>query len=94
MERFVIIVNGWKHSILDVVAALDPPLRLKRKVKQLLLIFDSYRKSKIKQMTQLKRKRLSRDIFVITNLQQNMHVSLVGLRFYEVVITKLNWYKL
>ena len=34
MECFVIIVNGWKpltiitkHSILDVVAALDPPLQ-------------------------------------------------------------------
>ena len=33
MESFVIIVNGWKpltvmtkHSILDVTAALDPPL--------------------------------------------------------------------
>ena len=33
MERFVIIINGWmpltiitKHSILDVAAALDPPL--------------------------------------------------------------------
>ena len=33
MERFVIIVNGWKpltiitkHSILDVAAVLDPPL--------------------------------------------------------------------
>ena len=33
MERFVIIVNGWKpltiitkSSILDVAAALDPPL--------------------------------------------------------------------
>ena len=33
MECFVIIVNGWKpltiitkHSILDVAAALDPPL--------------------------------------------------------------------
>ena len=33
MERFVIIVNGWKpltiitkHSILDAAAALDPPL--------------------------------------------------------------------
>ena len=33
MERFVIIVNGWKpltvitkRSILDVVAVLDPPL--------------------------------------------------------------------
>ena len=33
MERFVIIVNGWKpltiitkHSILGVAAALDPPL--------------------------------------------------------------------
>ena len=33
MERFVIIVNGWKpltiitkHPILDVEAALDPPL--------------------------------------------------------------------
>ena len=33
MERFVIIVNGWKpltiitkRSILDVAAALDPPL--------------------------------------------------------------------
>ena len=29
MECFVIIVNGWKHSILDVVAALDPPLSLR-----------------------------------------------------------------
>ena len=35
MEFFVIIVNGWKpltiitkHSILDVAAALDPPLML------------------------------------------------------------------
>ena len=35
MERFVIIVNGWKaltittkHSILDVAAALNPPLIL------------------------------------------------------------------
>ena len=34
MERFVIIDNGWKpltiitkHSILDVAAALDPPLK-------------------------------------------------------------------
>ena len=33
MEYFVIIVNGWKlvttitkHSILDIAAALDPPL--------------------------------------------------------------------
>ena len=26
MERFVIIVNGWKRSILDVAAVLDPPL--------------------------------------------------------------------
>ena len=33
MERFVIIANGWKpltiitmHSILDIAAALDPPL--------------------------------------------------------------------
>ena len=36
MECFVIIVNGWKpltiitkHSILDVAAALDPPLVFK-----------------------------------------------------------------
>ena len=36
MEHFVIIVNGWKplpiitkRSILDVAAALDPPLALK-----------------------------------------------------------------
>ena len=36
MERFLIIVNGWKpltiitkHSILDVAEALDPPLLLK-----------------------------------------------------------------
>ena len=35
MERFVIIVNGWKpltiitkRPILDVVAALDPPLHM------------------------------------------------------------------
>ena len=34
MDRFVIIVSGWKpltiitkHSILDVAAALDPPLK-------------------------------------------------------------------
>ena len=34
MECFVVIVNGWKpltittkHSILDVAATLDPPLR-------------------------------------------------------------------
>ena len=26
MERFVIIVNGWKHSVLDVAAVLDQPL--------------------------------------------------------------------
>ena len=33
MERFVVIVNGWKpltiitkHSILDVAAVLDPPM--------------------------------------------------------------------
>ena len=38
MERFVIIVNGFqpltiitKHSILDVAAALDPPLILNKK---------------------------------------------------------------
>ena len=38
MERFVIIVNGWrqfsiitKHSILDVAAALYPPLMRKQK---------------------------------------------------------------
>ena len=36
MERFVIIVNGWKpltiitkHSILDLAAALDPPVQHK-----------------------------------------------------------------
>ena len=35
MECFVMIINGWKpltvitkHSILDVAAALDPPLKL------------------------------------------------------------------
>ena len=28
MERFVIIVNSWKHSILDVAAALDQPLKI------------------------------------------------------------------
>ena len=43
MERFVIIVNGWKplaiitkHSILDVATVLDPPLVLapeKKKVR-------------------------------------------------------------
>ena len=39
MERFVIIVNGFqpltiitKRSILDVAAALDPPLHLFRRV--------------------------------------------------------------
>ena len=38
MERFVIIVNGWKtltiiakRSILDVAAALDPPLQIVKK---------------------------------------------------------------
>ena len=40
MERFVIIVNGWKpltiitkHSILDVAAVLDPPLQMELCVK-------------------------------------------------------------
>ena len=28
MKRSMIIVNGWKHSILDVAAALDPPLNI------------------------------------------------------------------
>ena len=39
MERFVIIVNGCKpltiitkHFILDVAAALDPPLRHKEQI--------------------------------------------------------------
>ena len=42
MERFVIIVNGFqpltiitKHSILDVAAALDPPLHTSSSVKRL-----------------------------------------------------------
>ena len=42
MECFVIIVNGWKpltiitkHSILDVAAALDPPL-IKHKLRTIL----------------------------------------------------------
>ena len=37
MECFVIIVNGWKplniitkHSILDLAAALDPPLKVEQ----------------------------------------------------------------
>ena len=40
MERFVIIVNGWKpliiitkRSILDIAAALDPPLKYSESVK-------------------------------------------------------------
>ena len=28
MERFVILVNGWKPFILDGAAALDPPLKI------------------------------------------------------------------
>ena len=42
MERFVIIANGFqpltiitKHSILDVAAALDPPLHTSSSVKRL-----------------------------------------------------------
>ena len=27
MERFLIIVNGWNQTILNVAAALDPPLK-------------------------------------------------------------------
>ena len=49
MERFVIIVNGWKpltiitkHSILDVAAVLDPPLN----VLMLRLLSDSFQKKK------------------------------------------------
>ena len=45
MEWFVITVNGWKpltimvkHSILDVAAALDPPLILRQRV--MMIIFD------------------------------------------------------
>ena len=44
MERFVIIVNGFqpltiitKHSILDVAAALDPPLHTSSSVKLWIL---------------------------------------------------------
>ena len=47
MERFVIIVNGFqlltiitKRSILDVAAALDPPLKLKLRVNCSLLKLD------------------------------------------------------
>ena len=43
MERFVIIVNGWKpltiikkRSILDVAAALDPPLASSQKLSSYL----------------------------------------------------------
>ena len=43
MERFMIIVNSWKpltiitkRSILNVAAALDPPLRLTRRRKNLV----------------------------------------------------------
>ena len=43
----------------------------KHKVKQLLIIFDSYKEISIKQMTQLKNERLSWDVF-ITNLQKKM----------------------
>ena len=39
MERFVVIVNGWKpltiitkRSILDVAAVLDPPLNSVRRI--------------------------------------------------------------
>ena len=46
MERFVIIVNGWKsstiitkHSILDVAVVLDPPLVLFPSQKMIKLIF-------------------------------------------------------
>ena len=42
MERFVIIVNGFqpltiitKRSILDVAAALDPPLRIGNRLQTL-----------------------------------------------------------
>ena len=49
MERFVIIVNGWKpltiiakRSILDVAAALDPPLRGRKLNISLVFIRQSY----------------------------------------------------
>ena len=53
MERFVIIVNGWKplsiiakRSISDVTAALDPPLMRKVKIDLLsVLIKVSWRNS-------------------------------------------------
>ena len=45
MERFVVIVNGWKPltiitkcSILDVEAALDPPLISNNSFKQILIL--------------------------------------------------------
>ena len=50
MERFVIIVNGWKaltiitkHSILDVAAVLDPSLLLCAPSKSsILLVLSSF----------------------------------------------------
>ena len=54
MESFVIIVNGWKpltiitkRPILDVAAALDPPLKIhnpvqKQYVKERTLQFEDY----------------------------------------------------
>ena len=46
MERFVIIVNGWKrstittkHFILDVAAALDPPLGSFSTAARLIILF-------------------------------------------------------
>ena len=58
MESFVIIVNGWKpltiitkRSILDVAAALDPPLKIhipvqEQYVKERTLQFEDYRLTK------------------------------------------------
>ena len=57
MECFVIIVNGFqpstvitKHSILDVVAALDLPLRVKVKVQYPIIYNEYFTKIRIKRL--------------------------------------------
>ena len=56
IERFVIIVNGWKpltiitkHSILDVAAVLDPPLELEIKVQSWMKYCQNIKIAKVKQ---------------------------------------------
>ena len=66
MERFAIIVNGWrpltiitKHSILDVAAVLDPPLKQLRENKSIMAVSNKDIDSRLAQLDSKNRYRVT-----------------------------------